>query len=518
MKTLKKITYLFVFLLAVSLVSCSEPMDEITDINYSRAFSPFELTARVRNQVNVELNWTPIKADSYSIEVFKNDSLTFAGAPVRTIHDVKAADLPYTLTELDGNTKYSFRVRAILEGAGDSKWSGVYVKTDSENIFLPFGDADVQANSVTLTWNPTPNVTRLTVEILDGAVIEHWLSVAEIAAGSAQISGLTGETEYIAKIFNGDVQRGRTTFTTLLDLGNAIAVNPDDDFIAMLAAANPGDVFALFPGTYGASSKFVVSTNVEIKAVYPNDKPVVHGYFSIENNSSLLLKDLIIDGSGLADGNQAIIFATAGATYGNIRVDGCEIKNHVKGLYYLNVASIVESLVINNTIVSNVVSSGGDFMDNRVGAIKVLTLSNSTVYGSATARDFIRYDNTSAAFPDIAPVITIENNTLDGIANDAARRILYVRVAGATINFRNNLVTNTLGNFSNQSSTPIPTFSNNNYFNAPALFIGGSEVARFFDDLAKNLDPQYAAPGSGNFKVSNQTIIDNAIGDPRWLK
>ena len=518
MKTLKKITYIFVFLLGVGLVSCSDPMDEITNIDYTRAFSPFELTARVRNQVNVELNWTPIKADSYSIEVFNNDSLTFAGAPVLTINDIKVTDLPYTINELNGNTPYSFRVKAILSGTGDSKWSGVYAKTQSENIFIAFKDTDIQANSVTLRWNPTLNVTRVTVEILDGAVIGHTLTAAEIAAGAVQISGLTGETEYIAKIYNGDVQRGRTTFTTLLDLGNAIAVNPEDDFVAILAAATSGDVFALFPGTYGASTKFVVPTNVEIKAVYPNDKPVVHGYFSIENNSSLLLKDLIIDGSGLADGNQAIIFATAGATYGNIRVDGCEIKNHVKGLYYLNVAAIVESLVINNTIVSNVVSSGGDFMDNRVGAIKVLTLSNSTVYGSATARDFIRYDNTSSAFPDIAPVITVENNTLNGIANDAARRILYVRVAGATIHFRNNIVTNTAGNFSNQSTTPVPVFSNNNYFNAPALFTGGSDVARFFDDTAKNLDPGYVAPTTGNFKVSNQVIIDNAIGDPRWLK
>lgn len=518
MKTLKKITYIFVFLLGIGLVSCSEPMDEITDIDYTRAFSPFELTAHVRNQVNVELNWTPIKADSYSIEVFKNDSLTFAGAPVLTFNDIKATDLPYTIKELAGNTPYSFRVKAILSGADDSKWSGIYAKTQSENIFIAFEDTDVQANSVILRWNPTPNVTRVIIEKPDGTIIEHTLTANEIASGSAQISGLVGETEYIAKIFNVDVQRGRTTFTTLLDLGNAIPVEPTDDFIAILAAANSGDVFALFPGTYGASSKFVIPTNVEIKAVYPNDKPIVHGYFSVENNTSLLLKDLIIDGSGLADGNQAVIFATAGANYGEIKIDGCEVKNNVKGLFYLNVASVVDAFIINNSIIHHIECAGGDFMDNRQGAIKNLTLSNSTVYGSVLARDFVRYDNTSAAFPEISPVINIVNNTLDGIANNASRRILYVRVAGATINFTNNIVTNTAGNFSNQSSTPVPTFSNNNYFNAPALFTGGSDVARFFDDLASNLDPQYVAPANGNFKVSNQTIIDKAIGDPRWLK
>jgi len=58
--------------------------------------------------VNVELNWVPIKADSYSIEAFEDDSLTFAGEPILTVNDIKAADLPYTIKELKGNTKYSF--------------------------------------------------------------------------------------------------------------------------------------------------------------------------------------------------------------------------------------------------------------------------------------------------------------------------------------------------------------------------------------------------------------------------
>ncbi len=518
MKTLNKIIYILGLILAINMVSCTEPADEITDIDYARAFSPLELKAYVRNQVNVELNWTATKADSYVVEVFKNDSLAFTGTPVLTFDNVKATDIPYTIYGLDGATPYSFRVKAKLSETADSKWSGVYIKTQAENIFLPFLDTDIQANSVTLRWTPSPKVTRVTVELTDGVVVSHNLTAEEIASGTAVISGLTGETDYIAKIFNGDVQRGRTTFTTFLDLGNAIPVEPTDDFIAMLAAAKSGDVFALFPGTYGASSKFVVPTNVEIKAVYPNDKPILHGYFSVENNTSLNLKDLIIDGSGLADGNQAVIFATAGANYGEIKIDGCEVKNNVKGLFYLNVASVVDAFIINNSIIHNIECAGGDFMDNRQGAIKNLTLSNSTVYASVLARDFVRYDNTSAAFPEISPIINIVNNTLDGVSNDAARRLLYIRVAGATINFTNNIVTNTVGNFSNQSSTPVPTFSNNNYFNAPALFTGGSDVARFFDDLASNLDPQYAAPASGNFKVSNQTIIDKAIGDPRWLK
>lgn len=516
MKTRKKLTYMLVLILTVNFIGCADPTDEITNIDYSRAFSPFELEARIRNQVNVELNWTPIEADSYGLEVFKNDSLTFSGTPILTYNGIKSSDLPFTVRELDGNTPYSFRVKAILSGVEDSKWSGVYAKTATENIFLTFQTDDIQAKSVTLRWTQTQNVSHITIKAATTEEITHTLTTSEIAVGSAEISGLTGETEYTAKIFNGNLQRGSTNFTTLLDLGNAIPVHPTDDLVAILAVANSGDVFALFPGTYGASSKFVVPTNVEIKAVRPSEKPVISGYFSMENNSSLLLKEVVVDGSGLVDNNQAIIFATAGANYGNVIVEGCEIKNHVKGVFYLNVAAVVESLVINNTIIHDVESNGGDFLDNRAGAIKVLTLSNSTVYKSTAERDFLRYDNTSTEFPTISPVINIVNNTLDGVANNLSRRLLYVRVSGATINFQNNIVSNTMGNFSNQSTTPVPTFSNNNYFNAPALFTGGSDVARFFDDSASALDPGYTAPASGNFKVTNQTIIDKEIGDPRW--
>lgn len=517
MKTLKKILYTFGLIFIFNLTGCTEVLDEIKDIAYDRAFSPLEVKAIIRNKVNAELTWKVTKADSYVIEVFKNDSLTFAGSPVLTIADIKSTDLPYTIVGLDGATKYSARIKAILADAGDSKWSGVFFKTQDENIFLPFMNEDIKAKSVVLRWTPSPKVSALKITSEGLPEIVHNLSAAEIAAGVAEVSGLNGETKYSAVIYNGEVQRGKTSFTTLVDLGNAMPVNPTDDFAAILAAAKAGDAFALYPGTYGSATKFIVPANVEIKAVYPNDKPVIMGYFSIENNTSLLLKDLVMDGAGLPDGNQSIIFATVGATYGNLQVEACEIKNYVKGLIYLNVAATVESIVINNSIIHDVECSGGDFLDNRLGAYKVLTLSNSTIYNSVKARDFIRYDNTSAAYPSILPVFNIENNTLNGVANDVTRRLLYIRVPG-TINFRSNIVSNTLAHFSNQSTTPIPSFNKNNYFGAPGLLTGGSTVSKIFDDSASILNPGYAAPATGNFKVSNQTIIDNEIGDPRWLK
>ena len=142
-------------LATLALASCGDVADEITSIVYGRNFSPTNLEARVVNRTNVRLTWTPVEgATSYNIEVFANDSLSFQGTPDKTITGITAGQIPYTVTGLYGQTQYSFRVQAITEGdaSRDSKWSGAYAKTESEQILYTVKDDDITATSVTLRW------------------------------------------------------------------------------------------------------------------------------------------------------------------------------------------------------------------------------------------------------------------------------------------------------------------------------------------------------------------------------
>jgi len=510
MNKLKNIIYILGLSLAVTLTGCSEPDDEIESIDYDRLFTPIDFSARTINRTNVRLTWNAVKkATGYIVEVHENADLNFEGTPVRTINDI--TESPYTIEGLDGETSYSIRIQAITDGINSSKWAIAKAKTDTEQIFGNIGDDDLKATEVTLNWQAGAEVTEI---VITPGNIKHTITSAEKAAGRATVTGLTGETSYTATLMNGTKVRGVLEFMTTVDLGNAIPVYPEDDFAEMLATANAGDAFALFPGTYGTSTKFVIKSNVEIKAVRPSDKPILSGYISLEDGASLLLREIILDGAG-NESNQAIIFATAGVNYGALNVEGCEIRNHDKGLFYLNVASVVESLTFNNCMIHNIECNGGDFMDSRAGAIKTWTLSNSTVYNSCKARDFIRYDDKSKDFPGVSPVINVTNNTLVGVCDGASRRLLYVRFAGNTINFTNNIVTNMAGIFSNQKNTAVPTFKQNNYFAAPGLLTGGSETALFFDDGATRHDPQFEDAAKGNFTVNN---LDVTVGDPRWLK
>lgn len=517
MKIFKHISVVLLMLSSMLIwTNCSDDLDpEVKNIDYDRLFSPTNLSSTVINNVNVRLQWTKNSlADSYTIELFADDSLSFSGSPAKTVADVKASQLPVVIEGLDGATRYSARVKAVSGSISESKWSlGVTFRTGTENILLPFEDGDVTATEVTLRWPAGQTATA--IEIQPGG-FSHNISSSEIAAGIAVVSGLDPETEYTARLMNNDKVRGTVSFKTLVDIGNAIPVTPEDDFPAMLAAAEDGDAFALFPGVYGDASKFDVAKNIQIKGVYPFDKPVLNGYISIQGNSSLTLENIVIDGGDLKDGNQAIIFTTAGANYGDILIESCEIRNHVKGFYYLNVAALVESITINNTIIHDIECVGGDFMDSRSGAIKVITLSNSTIYNSAIARDLIRYDNASGNFPGIVPQIIVNRNTFYNVCDGTSRRLLYVRFTGNEITFTNNLVASSQGIFSNQSSTGIPTFDNNNYFQAPGFLPGGSTSASFSDAAGLTFDPQFENPAAGNFKVKDDDILSLQIGDPRW--
>ena len=82
----------------LAIAACSEPDDEITSISYGRNFSPTDVKASVRNRTNVELSWTVMDGiQSYNVEVYANDSLTFSGSPVKAF-SVSPEQVPCMIT------------------------------------------------------------------------------------------------------------------------------------------------------------------------------------------------------------------------------------------------------------------------------------------------------------------------------------------------------------------------------------------------------------------------------------
>lgn len=507
-------------------IGCKDNIDPIIEqLDFSRVFTPVNLSVKVRNMTTAEISWD-VKADanSYVLE-FSKDSLVF-GSIVQTV-TVSPEQVPYSIL-LDGQTQYSVRVKGVsTSGLSDSKWAGVAFKTDAENIFSTLAGEDIKATSVTLSWPAGSDVTNFVITPGD---INRPITDEEKAAGMATITGLTGETAYKVFLYRGASQRGVVEFTTLIDIGDATAVHPEDDLNAVIAAAAEGASLVLFPGDYEVySGNISLNKSISIKGLYPYNKPIIHIQFVLEDGvQNVEVKDLEMNGAYLdtvtnSPSNLGYVFqyATTGKAYGTLSVSGCNIHDYDKSIFSgsSSVVSSIQSIAMDDCVVTNVMTNSADCIDFRGGYVAALSLTNSTFVNCAPARDFVRLDNSSSAFPGMVSNVLIDHCTLYGVANNSSRRILYVRFVDNTLKVTNTIIAATAGYYTNQSGSAQPECSMNNYFNAPGFIPGGTDVSGAKFDLSDNytlLDPGFTDAANGNFTISNQTLIDNNVGDPRW--
>ena len=534
-----------VFGLAVAaLTSCSDASDAIESIILNRNLSPINIQAKDVQETSATITWDLSSgADVYEVQFFQDDSLSYGGTydsqtdavtPAKTISGVTADDLPLLVEDLVYDTKYTVRVRAITSNDASriSKWHGVYFRTSAQQILNSIKQGDYTDRSVTVSWPEGEEVTTIVV-----GNVTHQITEEEKAAGKATVTGLEPQTVYTVYLLNNGKQRGNRTFTTLADLEGSIPVSNADELVAAVEAAQDGDAIALIGPKYVipysgddeniTAGSLKITKSLTLKGVDAANRPIVNGRLEINDGAALTTSLIIYDGEGTS-GDQAFNYKTAGVTYGALLIDNCEIKNYTKGVFYLNVASVVESVTFNNCIIHDIPCSGGDMFDSRAGLPKAFNLTNSTVYNSCATRDFIRIDDASSNFSgQPGPIVTVNKCTLYKVGNgNSNRQLIYVRFAGNEVIFKNNLVmefNNTRG-FTNQSSCdPTPELQNNYYYhtvNLISLAEGNTQTVRWFDtdgtNLADNPCPQAE---EADFTIdANSPVKSGNAGDPRWIK
>lgn len=503
--------------------SCdSYNVDLIENLVVSREFSPIGLTATVSNQTTVQLNWTVRENVDHYIVEFSADDPDFKTI-FRTV-EVAAGELPLKVT-LEGETVYSIRVKAVSStGLEDSKWSTVTATTLSEQLFLASIDGDIQALQAKVRWPANSSVTTL---VANPGNITHVITAQEKIDGFATITGLTGETPYSVVLYNNTKIRGTITFTTLIDIGTGILVHPTDNLNNIVTNAADGAILVLQPGDYTVYSGMIaLSKSVTIRGLYPYNKPLLHVNFSmLSGAANVQLKDLDLNGnSTLTD---VVRYNSASYSYGPLLVSGCNIHDYNVSFIAGNASSSkVSSVVVDNSIVTNVNNtSSGDFIDFRNTYVANVTVKNSTFNNCSASRDFVRIDAVVPANgfsgTGLTSNVLIDACTLYNVSNYASgnKRILYVRFNANTSIVSNTLIAATSAIFSNQPTTTAPTYLNNNYFNAPS-FIDSTIAANKYDSSGTytTLDPGFVNAATANFKITNQTLLGNNVGDPRWRK
>ena len=152
---------LIAILLAGVVTGCDYDKELIDELPVNREFAPVNLQSHVRNQVNVELNWTvDDNANSYIVE-FSKDSLQFNNI-VKTV-EVNPDELPVTVP-LDQETLYSVRVKTISDrGLDDSSWAVTTARTLTEQLFIDGEPGDIKAKEATFRWLPGSDVTEISM-------------------------------------------------------------------------------------------------------------------------------------------------------------------------------------------------------------------------------------------------------------------------------------------------------------------------------------------------------------------
>lgn len=506
---------IFTMVLAFNVVGCGYDEELVEELSIDREFSPVGLKANVRNQVNVELNWDLDEdVQNYIVEVSTDPGF----ATIEETIAVSNGEIP-VLIPLLGETQYYFRVKAISSrGLNDSKWSTVEALTLTEQLFINNEDGDIKATQATLRWLPNNMVTSISLSPGD---IVYTISPEERAAGVATITGLTAETDYTAQLLNGNVIRGISMFTTGIDIGDNTLVLPTDDLFQMIADAAPGDILLLEQGDYTAQvGTITLDKSITIQGLRVDFKPQLKVSFSIvEGATDVNLIDLDLTGDVASELTDMVRYSAAG-NYNSLLISGCNIHDYDRSFVAGSESgAVVQTVTVENSIISNVMTNGGDFFDFRDSDVLNVNFKTSTFYNCAPGRDFIRLDASGISNDTGLTVdIVIDQCTIYACANSDSRRLLYVRFVSNEVTVTNTIIAETAseGYADRSGIDESPTFNNNNYFNAPGYYDTAQYI--FDDGNYTTLDPGFADPSTGDFTVTNQAVLDQNVGDPRWLQ
>ena len=428
--------------------SCDTTNDWSVDESYDRLFRTTSISV-VPTATEAEVTWgTGSKADFYIIEISK-DSLYQDDIQTGSIvfgEDKSITKSPFTLTNLDSDTKYYLRIKSCSNEKISSKWAyheKFSFKTKSEQIMSPVASEDLKATSVTLRWTAGKTVTNMDILTPDLAVIKTInLDADAIANGYVTVTGLTPNTSYTANLYNGTVKRGYISFTTYPEVPEAdkmIYLNANDSinqtlfddlagsYSTVTLAIPAGAVFANnntltipngmsvnffgLPGaskavlsikqiTLSANHSFINFTNVDISGyVYEN------GVATSSLNSYLFNQTTATNVGAITFDNCLIhdlantpfrLQGSEAKTIGTLTFNNCIVTNLKDSYYFINADASGNGVISNINITNSTFNTVGRFILSKSTNTNSITLSDCTFYNMiASGRYFIDFGSTS---------------------------------------------------------------------------------------------------------------------------
>lgn len=520
-----------VLILIMTMVSCEKDYNQWdVDSSTDRLFKSIIFEASAIKSTSVELKFTKsISATKYVFE-FSKDSLAFKNI-VNTVSVLADTLTPFanstTLTkveyreifdELDGTTGYSVRMKSVDEKTGlESKYSQVYFKTPAEEIFKGY---TATSTSVTLSWAVSPRVTNISLYDQASVLVKNIvLTQAQKDAGVATIEDLANGSNYIAKIFNGDNNRGTLNVKTTGIFNSTIYKVLLTDTAASigtalknLVAAGAKDITVEF----AAGTAYTIGGDITIPTGVNNIAFVgsINGSGVLSNLSNARFRvqdkvnNIVVQNLRTTSADSFFIDLPA-KIVNDILIEGCTISQ-LNSIVRESGASVVNNITVNNCMVSQ---TGGYGVMNvgAGGVVSAINVTNSTLTEIDTRFADVRV-KTKINFKNITCVNVTKG--MGHLWNFDNNNPVQVSIQNCIISGSNGgiALNSTSGTYSN-----IPISYTSNYKTKD--IINGTRLLTGITDIPLNIADFYVDPTKGDYHIKPGIGFAGAgvAGDPRWF-
>jgi hypothetical protein len=518
-----------------SFTACTETNDWDVDPAYDRLFHSSKVSVSPgEDQAEVTFKKMP-DAEFYVIEISTDTLFDEVETTEHSIYfgdkeDARITTSPYTMTGLEGSTKYYFRIKSCATNGKGSTWkylddteSNYSFTTKSEQIIL---DVVPGSKTVKVSFKAGKQITEAQIVKDDEVLVSQPVTADEVAAGELTISGLNAKTSYTVQLLNGENVRGKMKFTTtepFPDGYEVINVSAGDDVKDLLANATSDKVVVVFPQgmEYTALNEEAQTSTIKVPE---NIKSVYFWGAAGESKATVKFKGVSFDSSSMdvvrfynlnlqygANSDGYVLNQSGTFTLNSLEMEKCDVKD-IRGIFRFQsiVNSTVNAIKINDCVLTNIGTYGivntKDQKSLTLGTVSItnstLNTINSVLTNTSQANFSITLDHCTIwnCVPATKPYFDLQKQT--GVTVACTNSLI-----GAYYDFKDAAQTVKGSSLKDIDATGTVYTSD---FNWNSGYEIGSQISETSAQLWAN-----PAKTGADFTVQNSSYKN--LGDPRWI-
>ena len=518
-----------------SFTACTETNDWDVDPAYDRLFHSSKVSVSPgEDQAEVTFKKMP-DAEFYVIEISTDTLFDEVETTEHSIYfgdkeDARITTSPYTMTGLEGSTKYYFRIKSCATNGKGSTWkylddteSNYTFTTKSEQIIL---DVVPGSKTVKVSFKAGKQITEAQIVKDDEVLVSQPVTADEVAAGELTISGLNAKTSYTVQLLNGENVRGKMKFTTtepFPDGYEVINVAAGDDVKDLLANATSDKVVVVFPQgmEYTALNEEAQTSTIKVPE---NIKSVYFWGAAGESKATVKFKGVSFDSSSMdvvrfynlnlqygANSDGYVLNQSGTFTLNSLEMEKCDVKD-IRGIFRFQsiVNSTVNAIKINDCVLTNIGTYGivntKDQKSLTLGTVSItnstLNTINSVLTNTSQANFSITLDHCTIwnCVPATKPYFDLQKQT--GVTVACTNSLI-----GAYYDFKDAAQTVKGSSLKDIDATGTVYTSD---FNWNSGYEIGSQISETSAQLWAN-----PAKTGADFTVQNSSYKN--LGDPRWI-